>query len=424
MQELEFQGKVPPDSTSLRTLRSALVAHLSQSTLDARKNLIYKLRGLARYMKFHPEKWTNAVERLFSMRYQQAQLTVNRYKAWHQKNPGSHGCKGPPSAFITLSRSLREKGAISWEFRHEFAQAYDKKWSLIPKEFRAHADDFIREGMARNLSRGTLWQFNIDLADLGLFLARKRLHHATLSYRDAVSWLDQLRLRGLQVKSLNRSLRVVRRFYLWLIEHKVVESSPFATIRTLREPRHLPRILSEKQMKQLILGAEGARNRAILEVFYASGCRLGDLRALDVTGVSLESATARTVIKGGHESILYLNHSAISAIRRYFPARALVVAKKGMAQQPALFLAESGRRMSGPTIRLIVQLAARRALPGVRVHPHMIRHSFATHLLNRGADVFSIMKFLGHTSIQSTIRYLQVATARLSEVHRKFHPRK
>src|SRR5581483_10311099 len=113
--------------------------------------------------------------------------------------------------------------------------------------FRAEAEAFMREGRARNLAPGTLWHFNLDLSDLGLFLARKRLDYATLRYPDAVAWLDQLRLRGLQPKSLNRSLRIIRRFYQWLLEHQRVKVSPFATIRTLREPRTLPRILTERE---------------------------------------------------------------------------------------------------------------------------------------------------------------------------------
>lgn len=409
---------------SLRRTRHAFEEHFYQMPRHSRGNLISRFRLLARYMKFRPDRWPLAFDRLFSMKYEDAQRTVNGYRLWHNHREAGNKIFRGAFTFMRLSSILRDKGAIDWQFRHIKAQQAEERWQLCPGPYRKHAEEFLREGRARNLARGTLWILSNDLTVFGLFLARHKYHHLKLSYEAAVSWFEEVRDSGTPPRSMNRRLLIIKRFYSWLVARRLLDLSPLETLRAVREPSLLPRLLTEQQMGDLINNTEHVRDRAILEVLYSSGCRLGDLKGIDLPNVSFEERTAKTTVKGGHESILYFNDSAISALRRYLEVRTAILEKHDWVEQPALFVNRLGARFSGHGIRAVVHKAARRALPNVRVYPHMFRHSFATHMLNRGADVFSIMRFLGHKDIQSTIRYLQIATARLSEVHRKFHPRR
>jgi integrase/recombinase XerD len=206
---------------------------------------------------------------------------------------------------------------------------------------------------------------------------------------------------------------------------KLISDSPFEELRSVRVTSKLPRVLSENEILRLIRGASTLRDRAVLEVLYASGCRIGGLCSMDLSKVSFAERKATTIAKGGNETTLYLNESAVRAIKRYLPVREFEIAKAGSNLVPtALFLRRGAVRLTTTAGNSIVQSVAKRAKLGKRVNAHMIRHTFATHVLNRGADLYSIMQFLGHRSIESTVRYLQVATARLSEVHRKYHPRR
>jgi len=284
--------------------------------------------------------------------------------------------------------------------------------------------EWLRHQRARFASASTLKVHECELHHLGLYLKSKRLSCSKLRYSDALAWVEGLRDSGLSPLAFNRRLNMAKRFFAWLRSRKVISESPFETFFGARVARSLPKVLTESDVARLIRASDRGRNRAILEVMYSSGCRIGDLCAMDLDKVSFAERTARTRGKGGHETILYLNTSALAAIRAYLPERTRTLTRGNAQEQPALFVCRGGYRLSRSAARIALQAAAKKAGISKRVHPHLLRHSFATHLLNRGADLFSIMQFMGHKNIQSTVRYLQVATARLSEIHRRYHPRR
>jgi integrase/recombinase XerD len=327
--------------------------------------------------------------------------------------------------FLKLSRALQERRIIKWSIRHQFRIAMDKKWSQCPTDYRSHVDAWLRENAARKLEDTTIYAMKNELQHLGFYLRRHNLRYLKLTYDDALTWMEQVNTSGLVPTGINRRLQNAKRFYAWLKARRIIEDSPFETFRFVPVKRKLPKILTEKEIVRLIRAAMPGRDRAVLEVLYASGCRNGGLSAIDLAKVSFEQKTAVTISKGGDEKVIYLNDSAIRAIRAYLPIREQQIKTAQINPPPAaLFLRRGAARISTYAGVCIVKQAARRAKLGKHVHPHMIRHSFATHLLNRGADLYSIMQFLGHKSIESTVRYLQVATARLSEVHRRYHPRR
>jgi integrase/recombinase XerD len=328
-----------------------------------------------------------------------------------------------PWTLQRFSKILRSRGLIDWHLKHVRTRKAELRFESTCPRFRALVAEFLREQSARNLAKDTVNNLRCGLVDFAAYLRGRSLRFDALDYHHALSWMEDVRKGGLAPVGMNRKLHIVRRFYRWLVARKLIPDSPFETFQPLRVSRKLPKILSETEVARLIEGGGSARNRAILEFLYATGCRAGELHRTDLGAVSFEARTARTIAKGGHEQLLYLNDSALGAIRRYLPERAALLRRRPGPPESALFLKRDGRRMTSYSVRNLVVEAGRRAKLGRTVNPHMLRHSFATHLLDRGADLFSIMQFLGHRNIQSTVRYLQVATAKLSEVHRKYHPR-
>lgn len=409
-----------------RRVREAVATYFSQVSACTRRVLAARFRQLARFMRLRTERWHHAADRLFALSYPQAEDTVKRYRTWiigrdlTKRMRAEYLCHG----FRRMSEVMKNRGVLKWAFRHRRTLQCENNWAGCPPEFRRQVEEWLRFQRVRSLARETLRTHRNELRHLGFYLQKEGISFRNVAYADALAWLEKQRDSGLVPTGFNRRLHLVQRFYAWLRSRKIVEGSPFETFLSARYSRKLPKVLGEQEMARLIRGAEPGRNRAVLEILYASGCRIGDLCKIDLDKLSLKERTAQTRGKGGHEMKIYLNDAALRAIRAYLPERARELRKWQLLEDPALLLGRGGVRLTPAAARGAVDSAAKRSGLDKHVHPHMIRHSFATHLLNRGADIYSIMQFLGHTNIQSTVRYLQVATAKLSEVHRKFHPRR
>jgi site-specific recombinase XerD len=348
------------------------------------------------------EGWPRAVDRLFSMGYVPAEESITRYRRWVKSRTWSQDVKKHMNAwgFLQLSRDLKALGVIPWELKHVRTQAKERHWARCTRSFRVKADEWLRVQAVRNLAPRSLITLRYELLSLGTFLGIHHLSYKDLTYPHAIAWLEQVRSSGLVATGINQKLHVAKRFYAWLKARKLVSDSPLETFRSARVSRKLPKILEEAEVVRLIRAARPGRQVAVLEVLYASGCRVGELCKLDLAKVSFEEATARTVGKGGHETIVYLNESALSAIRSYLPLRDAILRRHGCGQEKALFLSGYGSRITPFAVREIVEQVVQRANLGKHVYPHMFRHAFATHLLNRGADLYSLMQFLGHKNIQ------------------------
>ena len=248
------------------------------------------------------------------------------------------------------------------------------------------------------------------------------------------SFLADLHKRGLSRASAARKLAAARTFLRYLRREGLVDDDPGGLVPTPKRDVRMPVHLSEDEMNRLV-GAPshddplGRRDRAILELFYASGLRLSELAGLDVDDVNLSAQMVRPLGKGSKQRLVPFNKSTAKAIREYLRDRAQLM-QAGDAKRPRsrdrsdpLFVNYKGSRL---TVRSVDRLVRRYAIesavrPGVS--PHALRHSFATHLLQRGADLRAIQELLGHARLSTTQRYTHVNAAQLLDVYRKSHPK-
>ncbi|HMB80819.1 MAG TPA: tyrosine-type recombinase/integrase, partial [Vicinamibacterales bacterium] len=221
-----------------------------------------------------------------------------------------------------------------------------------------------------------------------------------------------------------------RTFLRYLRREGVIDDDPGALVATPKRDVRMPAHLSEDEMSALLDAPSvatpfGRRDRAILELFYASGMRLSELAGLDVDDVNLSANMVRVLGKGGKERIVPFNKAAARAIRKYWSDRELLVRLKarGRPTRDPLFVNYRGGRLTTRSIDRLVRRYVAVSSTRMGISPHALRHSFATHLLQRGADLRAIQELLGHARLSTTQRYTHVNAAQLLEVYRKSHPR-
>jgi integrase/recombinase XerD len=285
----------------------------------------------------------------------------------------------------------------------------------------------------RGLSRNTLEAYRRDLTKYAEYLRTRGIADAVDASETTVArfveWLSSRDVadgRRYRASSVARSLAAVRMFHRFLLREGDADADPAKGVVRPRVPRSLPRPLSVEQISAILeapAGGEPAalRDRAILETMYGAGLRISELVGLDVDDVDLDEGAVRAMGKGSKERIVPLGSYAIAAAEAYLTqARPhLVRARSG----PAMFLNQRGGRLTRQGVSNILQAAVRRAGVRKRVTPHMLRHSFATHLLEGGADVRVVQELLGHASLSSTQIYTLVTSDRLREEYFTAHPR-
>jgi len=291
-----------------------------------------------------------------------------------------------------------------------------------------HVDRYLhRLANTRGASPHTLKAYGGDLADFAGFLEERGIDEpAALTRRALRSWLAELDERGLAKSSVQRKLSAVRGLLDHLVREGLLESSPASGLRQRRGGRHLPAVLSEEEIETLLAAPDattplGRRDRAILEVMYSAGTRAAETVGLDRDDLDLARGIARVLGKGRKERLAALGRPAVEALREYLsdPRRP----KPASAAPKAVFLNRSGGRLSTRSLERLIAKAAQRA--GIRRHttPHTLRHSFATHLLNRGADLRAVQELLGHAHLVTTQIYTHVSIERLREIYELAHPR-
>ena len=294
---------------------------------------------------------------------------------------------------------------------------------------------FIR--LNRNVSAHTMRAYAGDLSQLldhtsaTLQIPRTKLKPGHLDRTALRSFMAELHRRGRTSASAARKLAAARTFLRYLRREGFVADDPSGLVPTPKREIRMPTHLSEDEMGRLVTAPAaddvlGRRDRAILELFYASGLRLSELAGLDVDDVNVSAQMVRALGKGGKQRLVPFNKSTASALRAYLKDRELLAQTwpraKGRRAAP-LFLNYRGSRL---TVRSVDRLVRRYAtVSGVRpgVSPHALRHSFATHLLQRGADLRAIQELLGHARLSTTQRYTHVNAAQLLDVYRKAHPK-
>lgn len=275
----------------------------------------------------------------------------------------------------------------------------------------------------------TLRNYASDLRQLHRFLLSRRLVSSPIdpsslssdAVRAYLQWLDQ---KGGKPSSLARKLAAVRSFYRYLSRRGMVSSNPVDGMRTPKQPKLLPRVLTKDDADALMTFPAGQtvwslRDRALLETLYSTGARVSELVALDIGDVREPEGLVRLQGKGRKERIVPIGEMALDAIRRY---RVTLPLQSSGVPSRALFCNQRGGRLTTRSVARIVTRYSSR-LAGGAVSPHTLRHSFATHLLDEGADLRSIQEMLGHASLSTTQRYTHVATDQLLAVYDRAHPR-
>lgn len=278
----------------------------------------------------------------------------------------------------------------------------------------------------RGLSPNTLQSYGRDLAAYLDFLGRRKLADpARITRSQITDFLLEERDRGQSPSSVSRRLVAVRLFHRFLAQEGRIREDVTEALEGPKLWKHLPECLSVQEVERLLGSADtrtgmGLRDRAVLELLYATGLRASEAASLKVSHWHPELGYVRVVGKGGKERIVPVGGAARKALERYLGKRA--PAPRGPGAD-AMFLNRRGGPVTRQTVWEILKRAARRAGVSKKVYPHVLRHSFATHLLERGADLRVVQELLGHSDISTTQIYTHVDRSRLKSIHQKFHPR-
>ncbi|MFQ5848821.1 MAG: site-specific tyrosine recombinase XerD [Candidatus Methylomirabilales bacterium] len=296
------------------------------------------------------------------------------------------------------------------------------------KPFPALLDEFLSTlTVERGVADNTLAAYSRDLQRYLAFLEEERLAspgQVTLSHLQA--FLAGLRDAGLGPRSVARTISALRTFHRFLAAQGYVQSDPTSLLRVPRVPRSLPSVLSSEEVERLLgapdVGqARGLRDKAMIELLYATGLRVSELLSLSLTALDPTVGFVRCVGKGAKERVVPVGSSALTWLREYLSrGRPSLAAER---ETPFLFLGRGGRRLTRQAFWKSIRSYAGKAGIPKRITPHTLRHSFATHLLEHGADLRSVQLMLGHADISTTQIYTHVSRARLREIHGRFHPR-
>lgn len=277
----------------------------------------------------------------------------------------------------------------------------------------------------RRLSPRTIQAYSRDLMALANWCAQENIK--TWNNLDALAVRKYIAKRhdaGLSPRSLARCLAAIRTFTAWLRQNALLDSDPTANIRPPKPHKHLPPTLDADEAVQLVNVRDDdnpitRRDHAILELFYSSGLRLAELTNLNLTDIDLDERLVRVIGKGNRERILPIGSYACDALRAWLAFRS----RLAPLTQPALFVSKRGTRLSRRSIQARVDIWARRQGLGHRVHPHVLRHSFATHLLESSGDLRTVQELLGHANLSTTQIYTHLDFQYLARTYDNAHPR-
>jgi integrase/recombinase XerC len=277
----------------------------------------------------------------------------------------------------------------------------------------------------RNASPHTISSYRIDLTQLADFLDERKVRLAQVDNVVLRGFLVELYRRKLTKTSAARKLAAVRSFFQYCVRRRWLEDNPAKVVATPRLDQHVPGFLSEEETAKLLEipptdDALGLRDRAILEVFYATGIRVSELVGIGLADVSFEERMIRVKGKGKKERLVPFGRKAEESVAAYVRVRHEFPLRLG---ETSLFLNYRGTRLSPRSVQRLVAKYLRQAALRKNLSPHSLRHSFATHLLGRGADLRVIQELLGHESLATTQKYTHMDVTQLLEIYRKSHPR-
>lgn len=282
--------------------------------------------------------------------------------------------------------------------------------------------------MEHGLSQNTLAAYKNDLANLSAWLNQNNSHLQSATQHKLQAFLAYRYESGSKNRSAARLLSSMRRFYVWLMRERKIEVNPAALIEAPKPEQPLPKTLTEQQVEELINAPDmndslGMRDKAMLEILYATGLRVSELVGLEFSQVSVDPGVVRVIGKGGKERLVPLGEEAIDCLQAYISQARADLMQKHLPCN-ALFVTRRGKGMTRQAFwYLIKRYAAQVGISADMLSPHTLRHAFATHLLNHGADLRVVQMLLGHSDISTTQIYTHVANQRLQELYQQHHPR-
>jgi tyrosine recombinase XerC len=278
----------------------------------------------------------------------------------------------------------------------------------------------------RNLSPHTVEAYRRDIARFEEFCAQNHITEEEVDEKTARSFIAELSREGKAKSSINRSISSLKRYYLYRMKYEGFPSNPFGEIKSMKNVRSLPDFLFESEIKDIVKlpGSDfwGRRDRAILELLYSTGCRISEVVSINVSDLSFKDRTIRVLGKGNKERFVFLGKAAVGALKEYLPAKNEYADQKDVDAHHALFVNYRGGRITQRGIFGIVQKYILRLGLAKHVSPHTFRHTFATHLINRGADIRTVQELLGHASLSTTQIYTHLGLTRLKRIYSEAHP--
>ena len=308
---------------------------------------------------------------------------------------------------------------------------------------RDHLKSFLQYlKLNRHVSPHTVRAYESDVTQYLAWVASdtgkkmSELQPADLDMTSVRGHVADLNRAGKARSSVARKLSGLRTFVKYLRREEIIDHDPTAMAVAPKRDQTIPTHLSEPEIERLIETPNtgdplGRRDRAILELFYASGLRLSELVAIDLEDLNLSERMVRVMGKGGKERLVPFNQSTLTAIKAWMKDRAAIIgsrepgagSRKNTRQQDPLFINYRGSRLTGRSVDRLLRRYVAQCSTRIGISPHALRHSFATHLLQRGADLRAIQELLGHARLSTTQRYTHVNAAQLIDVYRKSHPR-
>jgi integrase/recombinase XerD len=290
--------------------------------------------------------------------------------------------------------------------------------------------EFLRDfltylSVEKGLSKNTIESYSIDLRKFQDFLLQKNKSFSSFTRTDVVDFIETLRSEGYSISSICRYISSIKGLCKYLIIENIIKEDPSENLQTPKRWERLPKSLSVSEIRSFleldtpIDKPTMMRDSVMLELLYSSGLRVSELVSLKVEDINLEAGFIRVLGKGSKERIVPVNMRAIGRLKSYLKKERLEILKK--RQSSYLFVTGRGRPLTRQRFWQSIKTLGKKK--GIELSPHTLRHSFATHLLEGGADLRSVQKMLGHSDISTTQIYTKVTTERLKKVYTKHHPR-
>lgn len=281
----------------------------------------------------------------------------------------------------------------------------------------------------KNYSANTLKHYQLDLAEFSQFIQQEAITDLTsVSYSDARLFLTGLTKRKLSKKTLSRKISCLRSFYKFLVREKMAEDNPFVLLSLPKKEQRLPRFLYENEMESIFNSVDlneslGKRDLALLELLYSTGIRVSECTAIKMDELNFSLGVVLVHGKGKKDRYVPFGEYAKRALEHYINETRVELMSKYKQTHQILFVNGQGKPLTDRGIRYILDKMIQKASATSSLHPHMLRHTFATHMLNNGADLRSVQELLGHSNISSTQIYTHVTKDKLKSVYQNAHPR-